>query len=120
MTKHIVYFIIEEPYAGYVKIGRTKNPQQRLTNLQTGNPRKLLIFREIPCNNLAAAQVIENELHAQYKKFRAHREWFKLSKTEISKIHSEFVDPPKKHPCLKIAGYILTTVSYLLRCFKCK
>lgn len=42
----MVYFI-QDPKSGCVKIGRSKDPQKRLTELQVGNPNRLVILATI-------------------------------------------------------------------------
>ena len=37
-------YIIQSDKTGMIKIGRSKNPQKRLKQLQTGNPNKLKLI----------------------------------------------------------------------------
>ena len=39
-------YIIQSDVTGMIKIGRSKNPQKRLKQLQTGNPNKLKLIAE--------------------------------------------------------------------------
>ena len=81
-----VYFIGEEPYTGEVKIGRTGGDvRDRLKQLQTGNPRTLVVLGEIKCGNSTCK---ENELHAKYKDRHVRGEWYTLSTHEIKKLCS--------------------------------
>lgn len=40
----IIYFVAEEPFSEMVKIGKTTNMVNRLSGMQTGNPRKLNVM----------------------------------------------------------------------------
>jgi len=55
----------------YVKIGRTKNPKKRMSDLVSGCPLKLKIIfrRETP-------ELNESVLHERFKEHRLHHEWF--------------------------------------------
>ena len=75
-----VYFIIESPFTGKVKIGKSDSPQARLKTLQTGNPNKLEIHGVVPCDN---AFGLETTLHNKYNSRRLNGEWFTMNKDEI-------------------------------------
>ena len=45
MNKDNLY-IIQSDVTGMIKIGRSKDPQKRLKQLQTGNPNKLKLIAE--------------------------------------------------------------------------
>lgn len=60
---------------GYIKIGITndENINNRVRNLQVGNPKKInvLFFEERP-----AAEKAEKYLHKEFRKYRQTGEWF--------------------------------------------
>ena len=64
----------------YVKIGRTKNPKKRMSDLASGCPLKLKIIfrRETP-------ELNESSLHEKFREHRLHHEWFNLH-NEIKKL----------------------------------
>lgn len=68
-----VYFISD---GEYIKIGKAKQPKQRLMELQTGNPKELKILWLIPCKNDKAAYYVEQSLHGLYRSYRQCGEWF--------------------------------------------
>ena len=64
---------------GYVKIGKANNPEARLTELQVGNPVKLVMRLRIPCKSEAAAEHLESTLQRMFGRFRVRGEWFEYS-----------------------------------------
>ena len=70
-----VYIVQSE---NYYKIGCTKSFEQRMFNIQTFNPRAVLVKALIPTVNLQQARYLENELQEMFSKYRFHgkTEWF--------------------------------------------
>jgi Meiotically up-regulated gene 113 len=64
---------------GRYKIGIAKNPNQRISQLQTGNSDKLKLIETYQSEN---ASKIESALHNRYSHARNVGEWFDLSVTE--------------------------------------
>lgn len=63
---------------GYIKIGRSKNPQNRINEFMNANPSIIL---------LATAEVdVERELHIKYAHKNVRGEWFDLSNKDIDNI----------------------------------
>lgn len=60
---------------GPVKIGITKDPRERLENLQTGTPFKLKIRKTQETED---ATEVEKFLHKKFKRYRIQGEWFDL------------------------------------------
>lgn len=56
---------------GIVKIGRSANPASRLSSIQTGNPRKMLILHLVP-----EAGELEALVHGEFSRIRLGGEWF--------------------------------------------
>lgn len=65
------------------KIGKTNDPQGRLTSLQTASPDKLKLVHIFKADNASAA---EEGLHATLQNNRMQGEWFKLSDKQQSSI----------------------------------
>ncbi len=65
-----VYFI-QDGEKGPVKIGLSKDPEQRLPKLQTGNPRELFLRHVVPGD-----LKVERGLHQRFAPARIRREWF--------------------------------------------
>ena len=64
-------YFIQSSKTGEIKIGRSKHPQKRLKNLQTGNPNTLKIII-----SLEGLGWREKELHETLKRWRGSGEWF--------------------------------------------
>jgi Meiotically Up-regulated Gene 113 (MUG113) protein len=65
-----VYFI-QSGTTGPVKIGTSKSPARRTGELQTGNPRELILRHVIPGD-----RDVEEQLHDRFKAARIRGEWF--------------------------------------------
>lgn len=76
-----VYLITEHPFSNFVKIGFAVNPQQRVRELQTGNPHKLVVMHTA---NYIDYQSIETLLHEICNEFRVQGEWFKVTTDELN------------------------------------
>jgi len=63
-------YFIQADSGGPVKIGKTGNPEQRLKDMQTGSPVKLMIIHIIN-------EDVESQMHRRFAKHRIHGEWFK-------------------------------------------
>jgi len=73
-----VYLILSD--CGRVKIGITKDPEQRLDTLQGSSPRQLTLITAILVPN---ARDVEEELHERYSRYNTHGEWFDLPDSRI-------------------------------------
>lgn len=72
-----VYFIHEEDDLGIFKIGKTTNhPADRMDQLQTGNPRRLKLYRWICVEN---HDIVEEFLHVLFAPVHIHGEWFHVT-----------------------------------------
>jgi len=69
-----IYFI-GSLESGTVKIGKSNNPEKRLTELQTANPHKLVLYGVID----DVTPDLENTLHEILSDIRLKGEWFKLT-----------------------------------------
>ena len=74
-----VYIIQDLDVSGHVKIGRTKNPQQRFYDFGVKLPFEVGIIRVIPTLD---AVKLERELHDKYAAKRTKGEWFSLNDKE--------------------------------------
>jgi len=70
MNKDSLY-IIQSDVTGMIKIGRSKDPQKRLKQLQTGNPNKLKIIAEFKGEGWK-----EKIIHERLRMYRLEGEWF--------------------------------------------
>lgn len=75
-----------------IKIGVADNVEKRLDNMQTGNPRELVILYKIPMNSRSHAFMVENRIHKKLSKHRIRGEWFigrALNKIKVKEILKE-------------------------------
>lgn len=73
-----VYLIIEVNSGGgltYGKIGYSVNPEKRVTELQTANPRPLALLYK-----MKGTEADEKRLHRKYRKDNVLQEWFRITK----------------------------------------
>lgn len=71
--KAFVYFITD---GQFIKIGKAKDADARLNELQTGNPRKLKILYLIPCLSDRCAYIVESFIQKTYQDYAMNGEWF--------------------------------------------
>lgn len=76
-------YFIQAENGGPIKIGYTSkdNPEDRLRDLQTGNPNQLRLVAAIPSN-------IERDLHRKFSHIRIKGEWFESTDELLSFIDS--------------------------------
>lgn len=70
----ICTYLIVQTGTGYMKIGQSTTPQQRMADLQVGSPVPLVMLRVIAGDH-------EAELHAALADARANGEWFRHTPT---------------------------------------
>lgn len=70
------------------KIGKAVDVDKRIANLQTSSPHKLTLFAVVEGTR-------ERDLHARYKQFRRHGEWFCLPDTAVAEILAMATPSPK-------------------------
>jgi len=78
--KYYVYVVTSTKK--YFKIGVAKNPDRRLSELQTGNPEPLQIEILIQCPSEKAAYGLESLLHRRFSRRRVRNEWFFFGKKD--------------------------------------
>ncbi len=69
----MIYFIVDggDGEGSCVKIGYSKNPPQRVYELQVGNPKKLDLLCEYP-----GSELLEGHIHKLFSDFHIRGEWF--------------------------------------------
>ena len=75
-----------------VKIGRTKNIDNRIKQLQTGNSGKLFYDFYIETSN---SNLLEKTLHKKFSDKRIRGEWFKISQNESLLIKNQIIKKTK-------------------------
>lgn len=77
-------YFIQDP-RGRIKIGIAENPRQRLRQLQTGNPEKLVLLGCIEDDH-------EKDLHHKFRKYRVGGEWFTAEKELVEYVEQILSD----------------------------
>jgi len=72
-SRFFLYFICDED-SKYLKIGISKEPEERIKALQTGCPLKLILLLKF-----YGTQEIETKLHDELKEYRLRGEWYSLT-----------------------------------------
>ncbi len=85
-----VYFIstFSEHEIKRIKIGSSRDPGRRLSQLQIGSPVKLHLLGVVKCRDDSHARSIESLAHNLFYKQRKRGEWFRLSYKHIAQIKS--------------------------------
>ena len=85
-----VYFIqaFGERELVRIKIGKARDPDARLRDLQVGSPVKLKMLGKVKCRDDSHARSIEKFAHSLFYKQRKRGEWFRLSEKHIRQVKS--------------------------------
>ena len=79
-TSGYLYIIRMGNFTKY-KIGKSYDSFNRLKQLQTGNPYRLLVLNAFYCDNI---DDLEKIVHIQYASYRLTGEWFSFNDTVLS------------------------------------
>lgn len=71
-------YAIQDSNSGFIKLGYSANPEQRLRELQTGNSGALRMVYTAQIRE-DRARPVEQQLHRDLNYLRARGEWFKIS-----------------------------------------
>jgi hypothetical protein len=82
-------YLIKSLEDGYYKVGVSKNPNKRLSQLQTGNSSELKLINRYKSDEY---NLIESTIHRLYSHLKKEGEWFDFSIEEEVK----FIDICKK------------------------
>ena len=85
-------YVIQSGSDGAIKIGISKNPEQRLSQLQTSNPKELRILYAWQVED---ATMLERHLHFVFAEYRLSGEWFKPENEIMDKL--EFLNGVLSH-----------------------
>jgi len=97
MTEKSFVYLIYDKDRNAVKIGKANNIQQRLSDLQTGNPTKLEVLSSIECESSKQAEQLESELQQQYTDLHILNEWFHYDKEAFKELITSGIDfTPRK------------------------
>jgi hypothetical protein len=102
-----VYVIAESDKAGKpcapVKVGFSANPRARMCELQSGNPRKLILYAVWRMETEIWARRLERDFHKDYDGFRLVGEWFDVSPEEARKGVESWLEPDEEATCARSA-----------------
>ena len=92
-TRGYVYFIHEIGNLSCFKIGSSLHPEKRIKALNTGNKRKLLIYKTIECKAVER-NTLERNIHIEFANSRINNgggtEWFNIDKNTIDDIYKKY------------------------------
>lgn len=86
-----VYFIVDESHQ-LLKIGYSKDPEQRLNQLKTANSGKLILAKVI-----RGDQKTERDYHKLFARYKIRREWFCLSPEILEFLSRSHPTPAYQH-----------------------
>tara|TARA_Y200000002_G_scaffold320947_1_gene280943 strand:+ start:372 stop:902 length:531 start_codon:yes stop_codon:yes gene_type:complete len=92
MTGQYVY-IVAPNKEGPVKFGYSSNPEERLRQLQTGSPERLVLLNVRDFKEERFARFAEERIHHELRQFSTHGgyyEWFNISTIEAEMVLSDF------------------------------
>lgn len=62
-----------------LKIGKSRNPAQRIKEVQVGNPVDVSLLAVFKCATVGQSSIFERALHRKFKSSRLRGEWFNAS-----------------------------------------
>jgi len=77
-----VYFI-QDTISGHVKIGKSKNPKARLSQLQTATTNPLKLLHTIECEDM---DELETMFHSRFADCYIRGEWFAVEEQQIEEL----------------------------------
>lgn len=83
MYLYFMQGMLSERQRRLVKIGRSKNPEARMADLQTGHPKKLKLLHKIKCKSERDARYAEKVAHRIFRHRRRKGEWFEFRAQEM-------------------------------------
>jgi hypothetical protein len=81
MSRCYIYIIAIDGH-DLCKVGISKNPQSRLSQLNTGSPYKMRFVCILETPNASEARKLESAFHKVMRKHRTNGEWFSLNAAE--------------------------------------
>ncbi len=87
------------------KIGVSSDPEMRCRTLQTGNPRKLCVFKLWEVGPDFQAKWIEAAVHEALKERLIRREWFQVTLDEATSVVSQVIEQAQTKEGLGVANW---------------
>jgi hypothetical protein len=76
----VFLYAIQDCQSGYIKLGYSADPKQRLRELQTGNSGALQLIHSARIRE-DRARLVEQQLHRELNHHRVRGEWFDLTES---------------------------------------
>jgi hypothetical protein len=73
-------YAIQDTQSGYIKIGYSADPDNRIRELQTGNSGALQLVHRARIRE-DRARIVEQQLHRDLNHLRVRGEWFNITET---------------------------------------
>jgi len=86
-----VYFILDR-ISNAVKIGKANSIEDRIGELQVGNPNPLELIHYIKCGTSRHSILLEGQLHSKYEKLHLRGEWFRYDVEVFQELITEGTD----------------------------
>lgn len=86
MTCYVYIIQAGDKKGAPIKVGVSENPEKRLTQLQTGNPKVLRLLMTFECNDKHHAFKLEKTLHFMLRGQGILNEWFSCSRSKVTKM----------------------------------
>jgi hypothetical protein len=80
ISKCMYLYAIQDTQSGYIKLGYSSDPEQRLRELQTGNSGALRLIHRARIRE-DRARTVEQRLHLELNHHRVRGEWFDLTES---------------------------------------
>jgi hypothetical protein len=110
-----VYFIKTQARPAMVKIGKAKDPTERLADMQTGCPYDLVLIGVIKCRSDMHARGVEQRFHHLFRFSRVRGEWFRYSHRIRSAIDSALDSRPDRLGDAVHRSFVATRRDHALR-----
>jgi hypothetical protein len=68
-----------------MKIGKSRNPEERLKQMQTGCPGEMKMMAKIRCRSEMHALYVERLIHRNLKRYHIRGEWFRCADVVVQK-----------------------------------
>lgn len=75
-----VYFLRAKDNSQLIKIGKAKNVERRVAELQTGCHVPLVLMGSLPLHSEKHAEHIEERIHRHFRRYRVRGEWYRSAK----------------------------------------
>ncbi|MCB9436970.1 MAG: GIY-YIG nuclease family protein [Anaerolineales bacterium] len=79
-------YLMKETGKGYYKIGISKNPERRRSELERSSPHEVHLLHLIVCEDRSSSMRLESEFHQRFSHRSISNEWFVLDLIDVRHI----------------------------------